>query len=122
MKIEQILKLVAVTKPKDPSPIINRRDKLVSSINRQLAIIERYALGESVRGKWFWTNDSGGYYLPIKYGKQVLELGKGKFAIECSNLDEVEDALIKVRALIKQGDFDSVLENTSKEIRSKFMK
>ena len=122
MKVEQMLKLVAVTKPKDQSPVVHRRDKLVSSINRQLALIEKYALGESVRGTWFWTNDSGGYYLPIKYGKQVLELSKGKFAIDCSNLDEVEDALIKIRALIKQGDFDSLLENISKDLRLKFMK
>ena len=122
MKIEQTLKLVSVTKPNYENPVVLRRDRLVSAINKQVELVKRYRLGEKTRGLWFWSDESGVLYLPIKYGKTVLELGKGKYAIECSTIDQVDDSLETVKSMVRRGDFDDVLKTTSEALRSKFLK
>jgi hypothetical protein len=52
----------------------------------------------------------------------ALELGKGKFAIQCNSLDDVSSNLAIVETLVNKGEFDAMLGNMSKEIRSKFGK
>jgi hypothetical protein len=67
-------------------------------------------------------NEDGKIYLQIKYGKLPIELGKGKFAIQCNNLDDVTSNLAIVETLVNKGEFDAMLTAMSKEIRSKFGK
>jgi len=122
MKINQSLKLVSMIKPEHNNPIINRREKLLSSINRQIESIKRYKQGEKVRGLWFWIDDKGTMFLPIKYGKTVLELDKGKYSIECSTVDEMECSLETVKSLTRRGSFDDILKTTSDILRSNFLK
>ena len=64
----------------------------------------------------------GKIYLQIKYGKMALELGKGKFAIQCNSLDDVISNLGIVETLVNKGEFDAMLTTISKDIRSKFAK
>ena len=122
MKIEQTLKLVSVTKPNQQNPVVDRRQRLITSVNRQLDLIVRYRNGEKVRGLWWWIDESGTVFLPIKYGKTVLELSKGKFSIECSTIEEVEDNLEKIKDMSRRGLFDELLKTTSEILRSKFLK
>ena len=122
MKIEQSLKLVSVTKPNQQNPVVHRRERLITSINKQLDLIDRYRCGEKVRGLWWWIDESGTVFLPIKYGKTVLELSKGKFSIECSSIEEVEDNLEKVKDMSRRGLFDEILKTTSETLRLKFKK
>ena len=65
-------------------------------------------------------DDSGKYYLSINYGKQPLELSKGKFSIVCESIDDVQKSLEVVRMSVQKGDFDPQLEKRSKVIRSNF--
>ena len=65
-------------------------------------------------------DDAGRYSIPIKYGRQQLELKKGMFSIECSDLNECQKALGIVRAMVLNGDFDDQLAKVSAEIRKKF--
>ncbi len=122
MKIEQTLKLVAVQKPARTNPVVHRREKVLSAINRQMELVKKYQNGEVTRGLWLWTDESGTTFLPIKYGKTPLELSKGKFAIECSSIEEVEDSLESVKTLIRKGALDEVLKTTSETLRAKFLK
>jgi hypothetical protein len=111
-----------MTKPEQTNPIIQRREKLLSSINRQIESIKRYKQGEKVRGLWFWIDDTGTMFLPIKYGKTVLELDKGKFPVECSTIYDVENSLDTVKSLTRRGSFDDILKTTSAILRSNFLK
>lgn len=120
--IEQALSLVPVTKPKTVNPVVQRRSRLLKSIRRQQTLIEAYKSGEKTHRTWFWMNEDGKIYLQIKYGKLALELGKGKFAIQCNSLDDVASNLSIVETLVSKGEFDGMLGNMSKEIRSKFGK
>lgn len=120
--IEQALALVPVTKPKSINPVVQRRARLLKSIRRQQTLVELYKQGEKTHRTWFWMNEDGKIYLQIKYGKLALELGKGKFAIQCASVDDVASNLGIVESLVNKGEFDAMLGNMSKEIRSKFVK
>ena len=120
--IEQALSLVPVTKPKTINPVVQRRSRLLKSIRRQQSLVEAYKSGEKTFRTWFWMNEDGKIYLQIKYGKVALELGKGKYAIQCNSLDDVASNLSIVETLVNKGEFDAMLSTISKEIRSKFTK
>jgi hypothetical protein len=120
--IEQALSLVPVSKPRSVNPVVQRRTRLLKSIRRQQLMVEAFKTGEKTHRTWFWMNEDGKIYLQIKYGKLALELGKGKFAIQCNSLDDVSANLTIVETLVNKGEFDAMLTNMSKEIRSKFGK
>lgn len=120
--IEQALALVPVSKPKEINPVVQRRNRLIKSIRRQKSLVDAYKAGESTKRTWFWINEDGKIFLQIKYGKTAIELAKGKFSIQCSSLDDVISNISIVETLVAKGEFDVILSNISKEIRSKFKK
>lgn len=122
MKSSNQLKLASVIKPKQQDPVLLRREKMIKGLNRQSQILERYRLGDNTKGQWFWVNEDGVIFLPIKYGKVVLELSKGMFSIICDTLDEVEDNLEFVRKATIRGELDNILKSVSTELRAKFVK
>lgn len=120
--IEQALALVPVCKPKTVNPVLLRRARLLKSVRRQQKLVELFKAGEKTSRPWFWTSEDGKIYLQIKYGKVSLELGKGKFAIQCNSVEDVFSNLITIENLINKGELDSILSSISKDIRSKFTK
>ncbi len=120
--IEQSLNLVPIAKPKNINPVVQRRTRLLKSIRKQQALVEIYKAGEKTNRTWFWMAEDGKIFLQIKYGKVALELGKGKSTIQCVSLDDVTKNLLTVETLVNKGEFDALLTNISKDIRSKFGK
>lgn len=114
------LKFIAAAKPKQVNPAISRRQKLVMRIDKQISYVRQMVEGKQPRAVWAWQDETGAYFLPIKYGRQQLELKKGMFAIQCADLDQVEAALCTIRAMAWQGDFDEQLAKASAEIRARF--
>ena len=114
------LKFVAATKPGPVSANVKRRQKLVQRIDQQIGFCDAMKLGQLPRAAWAWMDEAGSYFLPIKYGRQPVELKKGTFSVQCKDLSEVEEALVAVRAMVLDGDFDQQLTKASSEIRSKF--
>lgn len=114
------LKFVATTKPVNVSPAIQRRQRLVRRLDQQSGFIRQMADGRSPRAAWVWLDDAGNYFLPIRYGRQQLELKKGMFAIQCQTLDECGEALTTVRRMVLAGEFDEHLSKASGDIRKRF--
>lgn len=114
------LKFATATKPKQVAPEIQRRQKLVSRIDQQIGYVRQMVDGKQPRAAWAWMDEAGTYFLPIKYGRQQIELKKGMFSVECPDLDHVEAALCTIRAMVLNGDFDLQLTKASTDIRSKF--
>ncbi len=129
MKLLKELNLTPVKKTVGRNPIVQRRESLIKGIDKQLSICEslisdnEFARDHHTGRKipsWFWLDDSGQYYLSINYGKQPLELSKGKFSIICDSIESVQSSLNLVRESVQMGDFDKQLEKRSKVIRSNF--
>lgn len=114
------LKFVAATKPKQVAAEIQRRQKLVIRIDQQIGYVRQMVEGNKPRAAWAWMDEAGTYFLPIKYGRQQIELKKGMFSVECPDLDQVEAALCMIRAMVLNGDFDQQLNKASTDIRNKF--
>lgn len=131
MSLEKVLNLVPVQKPSKINPVIARRQRLIQRINQQITIVRAQRQGSVITSgtdnprklpSWYWMDETGRYFLSINYGKQPLEIAKGKFAIQCDTLVAVEDALVAVKDVLIKGDLDMTLARSAKTIREKFKK
>ena len=120
MNFEKSLTLVPTKKPSMRNPVVERREKMLRKLNRQIELVHLERKGEKISRPWFWTDEQGHIYVHIKYGKYVLELGKGKFSIQCSSMDEVISSLETVIGEVKKGSLDQMLTDVSKDIRTNF--
>lgn len=116
------LKFAAAAKPETVSIAVQRRQRLVGRIDQQIGYVRTMIAGETSRASWVWMDEKGLYFVPIKYGRQPIELKKGMFSVQCSNLDEAEAALCTFRAMTLDGQLDDHLAKASTEIRKKFAK
>jgi hypothetical protein len=114
------LKFAAIARPNKATADVQRRQKLVRRIDQQIGYVRQIIDGKHPRAAWAWMDEAGTYFLPIKYGRQPVELKKGMFSIQCADLDHVEAALCAVRAMILKGELDEQLAKVSTDIRTKF--
>ena len=137
MSVIAKLKLITSKHERNLSPIIIRRNKLALKLDEQLALCTAQkegrlyapkriktvtnADGERVK-KWFWTTSNGKINLAVRYGSKVLELSKGKNAIELSTGDELIATLSLLKDAVIAGELDDAITNASDKLRSGFAK
>jgi hypothetical protein len=81
---------VSVTKPKERTPILFRRSKLISYLDRQLANVHSFKSGSQTRGAQFWLDQTGAIFLSINYGKYLLEVQKGKTTVRLARSERAD--------------------------------
>ena len=140
------LKLVASKKNQSVAPIVIRRNKLIEKLHQQLELCEAKRSGNTYAPKrlktftdkhsgerktietikrvkeWFWTAEGGKINLSIRYGSKVIELAKGKNAIEVANTDELLTTLQLIKDAVLAGELDEAITNASDKLRSGFVK
>ena len=140
------LKLVASKRERNLSPILVRRNKLAAKIEEQLQLAtaqkegrlyapkklkmvtnadtgERRSIETTKRVKeWFWTADSGKINFSVRYGSKVIELAKGKNAVEVANTDELIGTLSLIKEAVTAGELDEAINTASDKLRSGFAK
>ena len=140
------LKLTAATKPQQVSPVQQRRNKLLRRIDEQIelasAVIQgkhfsavkvrnitdketgvRTAVEGSKRVKaWWFKQENGKLALSVRYGAKVLELAKGKFAVEIAAEKELVTTLEVVKSAVEAGELDTAIENAAGKLREGFSK
>lgn len=114
------LKFVAAKKPESVNATVQRRQRLVRRIDQQINLLQSAGDGVIPRSSWLWMDDTGTYYLPVKYGRQPIELRKGMCAIQSESITHAADALAMIRTMVLNGEFDDQLAKASGEIRAKF--
>ncbi len=139
------LKLTAAKRSTGISPQVQRRLKLVQKIDDQIALAKALATGSTyttsrfrtikddeggsrsieiqkkVRPWWFPT-ETGKIALSIRYGARVVEISKGKTAIEVASGDDLINALSVVRKAVDAGELDAQIETASIKLREGFGK
>ena len=60
--------------------------------------------------RWWCEQQGGTILLTIRYGNKVIELEKGKNAIELSSKAELEPTLQSIKKSVDNGEFDTLLE------------
>lgn len=113
------LKFVSATKPGPVSAAVKRRQRLVQRIDQQIGYCDIIKSGQLPRAAWAWMDEAGSYFVPIKYGRQQVELKKGMFSILCKDVGEIADALTTIRSMVLGGQFDEQIAKASTEIRKR---
>ena len=140
------LKLVNSKRSRTFSPIVHRRNKLITKISEQIEIAtaqkegrlyapkklktvtnadtgERRTIETTKRVKeWFWTSVSGKINFSVRYGSKVIELSKGKNAVEVANTDELIGTLSLIKEAVTSGELDEAINTASDKLRSGFAK
>ena len=138
------LKLVTTKKPINISPVLVRRNKLSTKLWEQVELAKGQAAGKplvvlksrTVRDAetglrrsvdipkrlrpWWWMSEAGKVCVSIRYGSKVLELGKGKAAVEVATPDDLVSTLEAVRRAVESGELDAQIEAASGALRSGF--
>jgi hypothetical protein len=138
------LKLTAAKKPTHISPALQRRHKLLRRLDEQIALataqqngtaytatrLRSYTdVGTGLRKTtevakavkaWSFIADNGKLCVHIRYGARVLELAKGKTAIELASSKEVVPALELIKSAVSNGELDAQIEAASTALRKGF--
>ena len=139
------LNLVAATKPTALAPIVQKRNKLIKRLHEQIELATALAEGrdytvtklrnvkddegntktvnQAKRVKaWWWTAANGKTCVTVRYGAKVIELAKGKQAVELNSKDELVDVLQTIKAATDAGELDAAIEAVSGAVKSSFKK
>lgn len=141
-----VLKLTSTRKPTNLPQVVQRRNKIIGRIAEQIELATAQANGTthlftrvrsftdketgvrkqieaSKRVKaWWFISDNGKLALTVRYGAKLLELAKGKYAIEVATPAELVDTLEIVRTAVANGELDEAIDNAANKLRSGFSK
>ena len=71
---------------------------------------------------WWFTADNGKLALCVRYGTSVLELAKGKFAVELASEQDLLPTLELVKTAVIAGELDTAIDNAANKLRDGFVK
>ena len=140
------LKLSAAVKPTHMPAVQMRRNKLAKRLWEQAELARAQQAGthfspmrfrtlvEPATGlrrqveqpkrikPWWFTTESGKLALHVRYGSKVLELAKGKFAVEVASDKDLVPTLDAIKAAVLAGELDAAVEAASGVLRQRFGK
>lgn len=140
------LKFTTAKKPAQLSPVQSRRTKIIAKLEEQILLATALAEGrvyapsktklvvDEASGEkrsvetakrmkqWWFTTDNGKIALTVRYGAKVLELVKGKNAIELASASELVKTLALVKTAAGAGELDDAIAAASAKLRSGFGK
>ena len=138
------LKLTPAKKSAFVSPIVVRRRKMSRRIWEQIELAKAQAAGtqftltkfRTVRDaetgarrqvelpkrikSWVFTTDTGKTAIAVRYGARLLELAKGKYAVEVVSPAQLIPTLELIKTAIDAGELDEQLEATAGSVRASF--
>jgi len=140
------LKLTTAQKQTHISPVLQRRGKLLKRLVEQTDLAKAQQMGtqyvatkvrtvlDSETGlrkqvqaskrvkQWWFLSDSGRLCLQVRYGVRVLELARGKYAVEVGAEKDLVATLDVIKAAVIAGELDAAMETASTKLRAGFGK
>jgi ABC-type phosphate/phosphonate transport system ATPase subunit len=138
------LKLTAAQKPTQMSPIQQRRNKLAKRLWEQMELAKAQQTGGTFAPtkfrsvvqndtgqrkqievakrikQWWFVADNGKLVLSVRYGTKVLELAKGKWAVEVGSDKDLVPTLELLKGAVLDGELDAQIEAASNKLREGF--
>ena len=72
--------------------------------------------------QWWFTTDAVKLAISVRYGSKVLELAKGKFAVEVAHEKDLAKTLDAIRTAVLAGELDTQIATASVNLRKGFGK
>jgi hypothetical protein len=101
------------------TPILQRRNKLTANIEQQIAKIGSFREGKRISREQF-SVDGSTIYFQLRYGKQPLELEKGKSTLKAGTFDDLVAQLDEIKTITVAGGLDDALFACANAVRSNF--
>jgi hypothetical protein len=98
---------------------VKRMKKVTDEISGQTSLIE---VAKRTRTWWFTNNDTKRVAVQLFYGNKVIDLVKGKNAVEVSNGDELIAVLLKLQEAVLDGSLDGQIEVAAESVKARFKK
>jgi len=138
------LKLVAAQKPTQMPAIQQRRNKLVKRLWEQIELAKAQQTGTVFTAKkfrtikdtetglrkevettkrvkaWWFVADNGKLALSVRYGTKVLEMAKGKWAVEVAGEKDLVPVLELLKGAVLAGELDAQIDAESDKLRDGF--
>lgn len=137
------LKLVNAKKPTAIPPILHRRNKLSTKVWEQFQLAKAHKDGGTFTVKrfktvkdydgssksielqkrvrpWWFVADAGKVCLNVRYGAKLIELAKGKTAIEVSSAEDLIKTLEIIKVAVEAGELDAQIEIACGAVRAGF--
>ena len=70
--------------------------------------------------QWWFVADSGKLVLNVRYGTKLLELAKGKWAVEVGSEKDLVPTLELLKGVVLAGELDAAIENAANKLRDGF--
>jgi hypothetical protein len=74
-----------------------------------------------VRQMWF-VGENGKVCLQLKYGTKIIDIAKGKNAVEVGTADELISALTTLKTAVEAGELDAQLNVAADSVKERFKK
>ena len=140
------LKLTNAKRQTNNSPVMQRRNKLLSKINEQIGLAKASVSGEHFAVKklkivvdaetgerktvetdkklkqWWFAADSNKIFINLRYGAAVIELAKGKTSVEVANSKELVTTLETIARAVEEGELDEQIAAVATASKVKFKK
>lgn len=141
------LKLINAKRQNSVDPVVFRRNKLNEKLKIQIAMAEAMNKGEKftikrmrnvrdeitgltsvvevskrVKTWWFTNADTKKVAVQIFYGNKVIDLAKGKNAVEVANGDELIAVLGRLQQAVLDGSLDAQIEQAADSVKARFAK
>ena len=141
------LKLVNVKRQNTTDPIQFRRNKLNEKLKIQIEMAKALRRGETyttkklkkvtdtesgvtsmtevnkrVRSWWFTNSETKRVAVQLFYWNKLIDLAKGKNAVEVSSADELITTLEKLQELVLDGTLDSQISVAADSVKARFSK
>ena len=140
------LKLVAAKRPVQLSPVVQRRNKVAKRIYEQIELAKskqdgklysptrqrRVKDAETGENKtvevpkrlkeWWFTADSGKLCVSLRYSAKVIEIAKGKTAVELASEKELVATLEILKQAVEGGELDAQLDAACGAVKTGFKK
>ncbi len=121
------LKLTAAVKPQHLSSVQVRRNKMAKRIWEQMELAKAQQTGTSRQvethkrvKQWWYVMDNGKVALTLRYGVKVIELAKGKAAVELASEKELVGVLEILKGAVLDGELDTQIEAAANKLREGF--
>ena len=140
------LKLVAAKRAVQLSPVIQRRNKVSMRIGEQIefaqakldgklyAPMKQCTVKDEETGEittvqvakrvkeWWFATDNGKLCVSLRYGAKVVEIAKGKTAVEVASDKELVATLELLRQAVNAGELDTQIEAVAGAVKAGFKK
>jgi len=140
------LKLTEIKKPNQVPQIVQRRNKLAKRLWQQIELAKAHEQGAQFRitkfksytdnetglrkqvekqmliKQWWFTTDAGKLAISVRYGSKVLELAKGKYAVEVAHEKDLVKTLDVIKSAVLAGELDAQIATASVNLSKGFGK